>query len=138
MKKIITFLTFLTIVIFGACSKDDNQNTSETNKLVGRWIAEAPTNGNDPYIEGSEYTFKSDGSFTGLYIELNYDGDNTVVGRDKLPYSGTYSISEDGKWLTIIEKGDDPDRYYIRQVTDHKLQLSELPSSQTVITYNKQ
>jgi len=47
-------------------------------------------------------------------------------------------MSEDGKWLIIIEKSDDPDRYYIRLVTDHKLQLSELPSSQTVITYNKQ
>lgn len=144
MTKKLMFLICISLSLIGFtnCSKESSNETTNDNKILGRWVLELKHSvGSDiPYglTEGEEYTFNSNGTFTGIYIDPVFEN-GKEVGTKKVPYGGKYQISNDGKKLTIIESGDNPDEYEIYSLTTERLVLRGEPAlNQMEAIYIKQ
>ena len=55
MKKLnLTYLVLITILLFGSCSSDDNNDESSTNSIIAKW-EEQPVNTNCSQTETLEF-----------------------------------------------------------------------------------
>lgn len=112
------------VVFATSCSKDDDV-IGEEDSVVGRWVLdkmeELNTKESVPYSDGIEYTFKADGTFTGITNDLDFDGEDPVI--KKVSTSGTYKLSSNGEKITIMEKGEDAEEFTIYSLTAKKMVL---------------
>ena len=98
-----TFLALIAILLFTACSSDDENSLSELEtQLLGEWLFEDPNT--NPSTNNS-FTFTSDGNVTYSY----WDGGQ---GNNYGSETGTFSFNEDvmtmifpeGVSLTFVQK----------------------------------
>lgn len=96
---------FVTVFV-ASCSKDE-ASIDGSESIVGRWVLqdmqELETMSKVPYTDGIEYTFKADGTFTGITVEIDFDEIEPVW--IKVPVSGKYKFSSDRQEITIAENG---------------------------------
>ncbi len=128
MKKAIKIITCLTVILslllFAACSKDGGKDASTdgtdgTSDISAELSSEESAELDEKlistwYVEEHSLTFKEDGTGVvckdGEFIPLDWEikGGKLVVISDDIsvfpPVNESYSISEDGKSLTIGEK----------------------------------
>lgn len=83
---------------------------SRLNQIEGRWVitdSYYELNGQKEArmdFEGIEFTFKADKSFNGIGLIISNDYYTNKPIIEKIPSSGSYEISDDGKTLTVINR----------------------------------
>jgi Lipocalin-like domain len=133
-KLALVALSALLILSIG-CSKDDKQPTA-SELLSKSWIQTdllATVNGvtesvfNDEYEpcdQDNAYNFKSDGTFTVTENTTKCDPSDP----DQVS-SGTWTILEDGKKLTIVRINEDPQTLDIDELTATSMKVSVTDNS---------
>src|SRR5690606_36037028 len=130
---IFTLLMFIgTVICFTSCEKEDNDGGKNSKGLlVGQWYLtqtawEGEANGQpqsgqyDYEIVESEYTeFKSNGTFADI------DNNNS--------YPGKYSISKDGKTLSLFYDTEGTNVYTIKTLTSSTLILTYTHTEEAII-----
>jgi len=139
MKKIVAIIFLFVTVFVVSCSKEDN-NMGESNSVTGRWVLqemiELNTMKEVPYTDGIEYTFKADGTFTGISVDIDFDGSDVVT--KKIAISGTYVLSDNGQKITIRQNGGQTLVFDIYDLTSKKMILrGKFQNFQVESTFSK-
>lgn len=124
MKKIVTIIVLFVTVFVASCSKDE-ASIDGSESIVGRWVLqemqELNTMKKVPYTDGIEYSFKADGTFTGITVEIDFDEIEPVW--IKVPVSGKYKFSSDRQEITIAENGRQQEVFDVYTLTTKKMIL---------------
>lgn len=118
ITKFTKALMMLTIsaILFSSCSEDEEMTViDETNLVGGTWtfsVAETEDSFNkaflDTFLEGTTYSFKADGTYTGIGV-LGFDGDGTWVFADNK--------------LTIDEGTELEEQYEVTELSSKTMKL---------------
>lgn len=127
MKKV--FLIAISSLLIAACSKDDNK--VEKDALVNTWELtynegfEADDNDREewsgtPKELGIEetYTFKADGTGTGVYVEYDQSGNETYKNTNDF----RWSFNDNNNTLTI-KYSYDTEEYTVEKLTSSEMIL---------------
>ncbi|MFD2906526.1 lipocalin-like domain-containing protein [Sphingobacterium anhuiense] len=139
MKKIVAIIFLFVTVFVVSCSKEDN-NMGESNSVTGRWVLqemiELNTMKEVPYTDGIEYTFKADETFTGISVDIDFDGSDVVT--KKIAISGTYVLSDNGQKITIRQNGGQTLVFDIYDLSSKKMILrGKFQNFQVESTFSK-
>lgn len=101
MKKILFLLAMLPMLVFTACSDDDEDVKLTTEQVVGKWNVTWAQQGNESLDipSGSIYmNLKSDGTYRTVMFKDYYIGEwklegNTVVGTTTDPITERYTFT---------------------------------------------
>lgn len=101
MKKILFLLAMLPMLVFTACSDDDEDVKLTTEQVVGKWNVTWAQQGNESLDipSGSIYiNLKSDGTYRTVMFKDYYIGEwklegNTVVGTTTDPITERYKFT---------------------------------------------
>jgi hypothetical protein len=134
--------TLFTILIIGISLSSCKKDKTGTDLIVGNWTAGTPTFtamiGTKTITQyftdvmgltadvALQYTTIFNLEVQQLFVgTINFKSDNTYTSNlGGTPDSGTWSLSADGKTLTITPTGDTPSTATVTQLTSNKLVVS--------------
>ena len=123
MKKILFLLAMLPMLVFTACSDDDEDVKLTTEQVVGKWNVAWAQQGNESLDipSGSVYiNLKSDGTYKTVMFKDYYIGEwklegNTVVGTTTDPITEHYKFTSlNGKNAEIDYSNSDGEKMKFR------------------------